>query len=401
MSPHNKAEMIHQYNKVEWTIVRDFFLMRAFFDPNMRRNINSATQYQLEVNRASILDESLQKIVNVKLVEGRDQLKLPLSVRFLNEPAIDVGGVTKEYFQCVMKEIFDPKYMMFNHNEDTMLYWFNGQTFEPNINFELVGTLMGIAIYNNTFIDLPFPHACFKLLLDQEPDLEDLAQWQPETAKSLQFILDYNKTDVPLEEVIYRSFTISIETLGAVNEVELKPNGSNILVNKENRREFVDLFLQFTFKKSCEGQLASFKKGFNRMVDLPVLKALFDAEDLEQLICGQRNLNFKELKEVALYANGFTPESPMMKWFWEIVLEEWDSAKQKNLLIFTTGSDRAPVNGLKTMKFVLVLEGEGDGRLPSSHTCYNQLHIPQYSSKDVLRRNLEMAIENPTGFGLV
>jgi hypothetical protein len=50
------------------------------------------------VNRASILDESLQKIVNVKLVEGRDQLKLPLSVRFLNEPAIDVGGVTKEYF---------------------------------------------------------------------------------------------------------------------------------------------------------------------------------------------------------------------------------------------------------------------------------------------------------------
>jgi hypothetical protein len=38
-------------------------------------------------------------------------------------------------------------------------------------------------------------------------------------------------------------------------------------------------------------------------------------------------LNFAELKEVALYANGFTPESPMMKWFWEIVLEEWDSQK--------------------------------------------------------------------------
>jgi hypothetical protein len=45
MSPHNKAEMIHQYNKVEWTTNRDFFLMRAFFDPNMRKNINSATHY--------------------------------------------------------------------------------------------------------------------------------------------------------------------------------------------------------------------------------------------------------------------------------------------------------------------------------------------------------------------
>lgn len=195
------------------------------------------------MNRANILDESLQKIVNVKLVEGRDQLKLPLSVRFLNEPAIDVGGVTKEYFQCVMKEIFDPKYMMFNFNEDTRLYWFNGQTFEPNINFELVGTLMGIAIYNNTFIDLPFPHACFKILLDQEPELEELAQWQPETAKSLQYILDYNDPNVPLEDVIMRSFVADVTVLGAVNEVELKPNGANILVTKENRREFVALYL--------------------------------------------------------------------------------------------------------------------------------------------------------------
>ena len=107
------------------------------------------------------------------------------------------------------------------------------------------------------------------------------------------------------------------------------------------------------------------------MVDLPVLKALFDFEDLEQLICGQRNLNFNDLKEVALYGNGFTPDCPMMKWFWEIVLEEWDDERRKKLLIFTTASDRAPVNGLKTMKFVIVLEGEGDGRLPSSHTCYN------------------------------
>ena len=72
--------------------------MRAFFDPQMRRNIKDATQYQLEISRANILDDSLQKIVNVKLLEGRDQLKLPLTVRFLNEPAIDVGGVTKEYF---------------------------------------------------------------------------------------------------------------------------------------------------------------------------------------------------------------------------------------------------------------------------------------------------------------
>ena len=53
---------------------------------------------------------------------------------------------------------------MFKYNEDTQLYWFNGSTFEPNINFELVGMLMGIAFYNNMFVDMPVVPACYKLL---------------------------------------------------------------------------------------------------------------------------------------------------------------------------------------------------------------------------------------------
>lgn len=47
----------------------------------------------------------------------------------------------------------------------------------------------------------------------------------------------------------------------------------------------------------------------------------------------------------------------MMKWFWEIVLEEYDDVKKKKLLEFSTGSDRAPVNGLKSMKFFIVMDG--------------------------------------------
>jgi hypothetical protein len=52
------------------------------------------------------------------------------------------------------------------------------------------------------------------------------------------------------------------------------------------------------------------------MVDLPLLEALFDVEDLELLICGQCNLNFAELKQAALHANVFTPEALTMKWFY-------------------------------------------------------------------------------------
>ena len=45
------------------------------------------------------------------------------------------------------------------------------------------------------------------------------------------------------------------------------------------------------------------------MVDNVVLLEILNADDLEQLICGQRTLDFQELKEHCIYANGFEPES--------------------------------------------------------------------------------------------
>ena len=121
-----------------------------------------------------MLNDSLQKIVHVKLIEDQDPLKLPITIRFAGEPGQDEGGVRKEYFQLVVKELLSPDYGMFKYNEDVRLYYFNGKTMEPNIYFELIGTLMGIAVYNNTFIDLPFPMACFKVLIDEEPTIDDL-----------------------------------------------------------------------------------------------------------------------------------------------------------------------------------------------------------------------------------
>lgn len=84
-------------------------------------------------------------------------------------------------------------------------------------------------------------------------------------------------------------------------------------------------------------------------------------------------------------------------------MDEWDDANRRKLLTFSTGSDRAPVNGLKSMKFYIVQDDENvsDQKLPSAHTCFNQLVIPNYSTKEILREKLTTAIENATGFGMV
>jgi hypothetical protein len=101
---------------------------------------------------------------------------------------------------------------MFNYKEDSRVYWFNGKTFESKIKFELIGILMGLAIYNAIILDLHLPMAAYKKLLGIQPDLEDLAEYMPTEAKSLQYILDCEDAD--LEETLYQNFTVAEDNYG-------------------------------------------------------------------------------------------------------------------------------------------------------------------------------------------
>lgn len=50
--------------------------------------------------------------------------------------------------------------------------------------FHLIGIICGLAIYNSTVVDLHFPLALYKKLLDVSPTLEDLKELSPTEARS-------------------------------------------------------------------------------------------------------------------------------------------------------------------------------------------------------------------------
>lgn len=52
--------------------------------------------------------------------------------------------------------------------------------------------------------------------------------------------------------------------------------------------------------------------------------------------------------------------------------------------MFTTGCDRAPINGLSHLPLVVGRHGPDTERLPCAHTCFNHLLLPEYSSKEKL-----------------
>lgn len=182
---------------------------------------------------------------------------------------------------------------------------------------------------------------------------------------------------------------------------ELKPGGENIMVTKENRHEFIQLYLEFLFKKQCEVQLAAFKRGFYKLFDKELLMNLYTGDELEQYVCGTKTFNFRELQKVTKYIRPLRPDHEFVVWFWDLVLNDFDDVQRRKLLAFTTGSDRAPITGLEDVEFILGFEGEDEEKLPTAHTCFNQLLFPVYKTKEKLATKLKQAIENCEGFGMV
>lgn len=62
-------------------------------------------------------------------------------MKFFGEEAEDAGGVTKEFFMLLLREILDPKYGMFKEYEETRAIWFSEHTFEDEVYYFLIGKL--------------------------------------------------------------------------------------------------------------------------------------------------------------------------------------------------------------------------------------------------------------------
>jgi len=388
LDPAAKARLLqidaaHQMSyQVEEAVMQSFFSLSR-----------SSPYLILQVDRTNLIPGTLQQLQN----KSSADLKKPLKIKFIGESGVDEGGLQKEFFQLIIKQIFDPAFGMFSYSEETRTYWFRAETLESTSEFELIGILLGLAIYNSIILDVQFPDIIYKKLMGYKPTLRDLKDQNPELGNGLQKLLDF-KGDI--EETFCRNFIVSYETMfGEMKTVELKKDGQKIPLTNDNRKEYVDLYVQWSLEKSIEKQFKAFATGFDLVVGGESLK-LFRWEELELLICGSKELDFHALEKVTLYEPPYNPETQVIKHFWEIV-HELKTEDKKKLLFFCTGSDRVPIKGLSSLQFAISRSGPDSNQLPTSHTCFNHLLLPEYSTKDKLRRSIQIAIQNSKGFGLL
>nr|KAJ3421068.1 hypothetical protein HK105_004575 [Polyrhizophydium stewartii] len=349
----------------------------------------------LDVRRNRLVDDVLDQILRKEA-----DLKKPLKVRFVGggEEGQDQGGVQKEFFQILVAQLLDPGYGMFVYDEETRSSWINGASLEPERQFELVGVIIGLALYNGVMLGLRFPQLLYKKLLDARTTFADFKDAFPTLGRGLQQLLDWSDGDVA--DVFLRSFEISYEIFGQVKTYPLVDDGENITVTNENRAEYVRLYVQHYTGEFIKRQFKAFRRGFHKVVGGQALK-MCRPEELELLICGNTTteIDFGELQRTAEY-DGFDETTPIVVWFWEIV-HAMDLEHKKQLLNFVTASDRVPLNGFANLTFVIQRNGPDTDRLPTALTCFGRLLLPEYTSKEKLENRLMTAIENAKGFGLI
>ena len=209
----------------------------------------------------------------------------------------------------------------------------------------------------------------------------------------------------PIEGVLDLTFTEEVDFFGRRETVELVPGGARVKVTDANKRAYVDAAAAHRVSTAIRDQTSAFLAGFWAVVPLAAL-APFDDRELELLISGLPEIDVADLKRSCEYGGGYTAASPPVVAFWEVV-ESLDAEDLARLVQFVTGTSKVPLEGFAALqgvsgpqRFQIHRAFGPTDRLPSAHTCFNQLDLPEYESADQLRERLLLAIrEGATGFG--
>ncbi|XP_010277573.1 PREDICTED: E3 ubiquitin-protein ligase UPL2-like isoform X2 [Nelumbo nucifera] len=360
---------------------------------------------RISVRRAYILEDSYNQL----RMRSTHDLKGRLTVHFQGEEGIDAGGLTREWYQLLSRVIFDKGALLFTTVG-------NESTFQPNPNsvyqtehlsyFKFVGRLVGKALFDGQLLDVHFTRSFYKHILGVKVSYHDIEAIDPAYFKNLKWMLENDISDI-----LDLTFSIDADEeklilyeRAEVTDYELIPGGRNIRVTEENKHEYVDLVAEHRLTTAIRPQINAFLEGFTELIPRDLV-SIFNDKELELLISGLPDIDLDDLRANTEYS-GYSAASPVIQWFWEVV-QGFSKEDKARLLQFVTGTSKVPLEGFSALqgisgsqRFQIHKAYGTPDHLPSAHTCFNQLDLPEYPSKQHLEEKLLLAIhEANEGFG--
>ncbi|XP_068142523.1 E3 ubiquitin-protein ligase Nedd-4 isoform X6 [Drosophila tropicalis] len=377
---------------------RDYKQKYEYFKSHIRKPTNVPNKFEIRIRRTSILEDSYRIISSVTKT---DLLKTKLWVEFEGETGLDYGGLAREWFYLLSKEMFNPYYGLFEYSamDNYTLQINNGSGLcnEEHLSyFKFIGRIAGMAVYHGKLLDAFFIRPFYKMMLQKSIDLKDMESVDTEYYNSLMWI----KENDP--RILELTFCLDEDVFGQKSQHELKTGGANIEVTNENKDEYIKLVIEWRFVARVKEQMSAFLDGFGSIIPLNLIK-IFDEHELELLMCGIQNIDVKDWRENTLYKGDYHMNHIIIQWFWRAVLS-FSNEMRSRLLQFVTGTSRVPMNGFKELygsngPQMFTIEKWGTpNNYPRAHTCFNRLDLPPYEGYLQLKDKLIKAIEGSQGF---
>jgi len=386
LRPLFKNEFIPEYKNVFERKVKNF--KSSLSEINLNYEID-----EIKIHRNKLLNDTYNYIMN----KTPFQLKRRMRINFIGENGSDAGGLLRDFFYQISKEIGNPNYSFFKYTND--------KTYELNINpmsgfvesdhlnyFKFIGRIIGLALLQNQHLSVNFSYIFYKKIFNKKISFKDLIYVDPELYKNLNWL----KNNDGVEKL---SLTFRIDEKDCFDTpkyIELKPNGSKIVVTDSNKDEYIDLVTEYKLNNTnVKKQFESLKEGFYEIIPKEINNILNEL-DLKFLLTGISEIDVEDWEKNTDY-EGYDKYDITIINFWKCV-NEINMENRKKLLIFATGNSQIPTTGFKDLqgngviRHFTLTKAENINDLPISHTCINQIDLPPYKSYTQLKKKLLLAI---------
>ena len=103
-------------------------------------------------------------------------------------------------------------------------------------------------------------------------------------------LLTLHHSENDITDIIDETFTTTEERFGEMVTIELKPGGTDVPVTEENKKEYVDLVVEYRIFKRVKEQFDAFMSGFSELIPQELIN-VFDERELELLIGGMSEID--------------------------------------------------------------------------------------------------------------
>eukprot|EP00548_Thalassiothrix_antarctica_P011924 CAMPEP_0194162162 /NCGR_PEP_ID=MMETSP0152-20130528/79347_1 /TAXON_ID=1049557 /ORGANISM="Thalassiothrix antarctica, Strain L6-D1" /LENGTH=644 /DNA_ID=CAMNT_0038872039 /DNA_START=179 /DNA_END=2110 /DNA_ORIENTATION=- len=349
---------------------------------------------KLVIRREHLMQDSIKAVMSM----GKEHLRMPWCIEFIHEPGVDWGGVTREWFQLVSQQLFNPKnngLWVCSPNNPMNLAINPSSASACDVDyllyFRFAGRLLGRALFDQQIVKGGhLASYLYKHFLGLPITMQDLADYDYDFYVALRKLRDIDDFSE-----LFLDFTVTEQQDDSKpTSVEIITGGCNKSVTKHNLKEYYRALLQYRVLERTKLQTTELVLGFLDVIPEAPL-AIFDSNELESTLCGLPIIDVEDWKANTVYSGAFsTGKEEPVQWFWEIVTVDFDNEQRSRLLQFVTGSSGVSLSGFASLGG-FVLEGDttaSTDRFPKARTCFNRLIMPCYKTKDELLSKFKTAI---------